>query len=738
METARTHFFSHREPQTDADLCVRVLLRYHGIEAAALRAIGPTMLDIYNVLSDAGLDVHGYEGSVATLQSVSGPSILHLRLSEDESRFVICFGYESGRFVIGDPGCGILLYSARDLARRWTSRALLAVGGPRGNEQRFKRFGVSFIPFGRARTLACAHTTQSHHVLSGAETEALLAACRFRTLDGHDARIHTHAVRHDRGPVSSVDSSTLTSWVEESLIISEAELRKAVVRLRTTDAGTPEPGRRITTIGIPTRERNGALARALRSYLTSARHHGPHPRFLIAGTPEPDGRTELEEDLDALRQEFGAEIVYLDVHTKERMAAHVASETGCRKDLVRFALLGDARFRSDYGANRNALLLATAGELCILVDDDTLPPDAVLPSFGSGIEVSSRFDPNDYWFDEPPWGSIPASDVDFVGLHQDMLGRHPRSVLGEYAGDDVSVEALESPLLELLKRPDAYIGLTFLGHEGDAGTATNGWRLFLEGQSLERLVAPGYQERVRRRTCGRTVIRRTISDGHFCAAMNLGLDNRQALPPFMPVGRNEDGVFSAALSATAPNCLRGFREGFVIRHAPLEFRSPFPAPIRFEGLKANDMLAMLIRELCAIGAYGSRASLKRLGRDLAELGRLEQGEFDAWVRSFVLRNLGLAVGEVEHGAAVRGSVCQELGADLSTYLRSMEAYVLRNDCDVPIDLDGTSAERRQRFRTLIRRYGELLTCWPDLMQCARTIQIDALVMAPNREESPMS
>ena len=62
----------------------------------------------------------------------------------------------------------------------------------------------------------------------------------------------------------------------------------------------------------------------------------------------------------------------------------------------------------------------------------------------------------------------------------------------------------------------------------------------------------------------RVVTRPTITDSGYCMALNLGLDNRHLLPPFLPVQRNQDGVFAAVLTLCGSGCT-GFLPWMVLR-----------------------------------------------------------------------------------------------------------------------------------------------------------------------------
>ena len=63
----------------------------------------------------------------------------------------------------------------------------------------------------------------------------------------------------------------------------------------------------------------------------------------------------------------------------------------------------------------------------------------------------------------------------------------------------------------------------------------------------------------------------TISVVARFAGMNIGIDNRSLLPPFLPVGRNEDGTFAMNLHLCVDDALVGHIPVAVL-HSPSDLR----------------------------------------------------------------------------------------------------------------------------------------------------------------------
>ena len=710
-------------------VCVAALLDHHGVDSDGIHVCGESMLDLYEALSDAGLHVRGYEGTLPGLRILEAPGILHWEDEEDgKGRFVVYYGFRSGKYVIGDPKRGIRRVGPPDLARHWKSCMLLYADGMaqhasvRPGAERYRCFDVEAVGLGSDRVLIRSRRTDTVSVLPAAEAEQLFRADRFRSIAVHERRIRRDYAGRGTG---SADSGTWRKWIEDGMLVAENAVREEVMCYGADGATLSDNRDGISAIGIPTRNRTGSVLAALRSYHANVSMHGRRVRFVVADSSCIPDQVRFASVLDALRNEVDIEVEHLDETWRANLIRMLAYETGCSPDILCFALQGHEACGTNYGANRNALLLATAGELSVQVDDDTRLPLFEGPDTRSGIALSSNADPNEYWFGACDWE--PAAEASFIEVHETLLGRPAVRLLEESSREDMVIDDLEPHLLRRL--PDAGIGLTFIGHTGDAGTWSNVSRLFLEGASLGRLARCGYTEGMRTREVGRLVARRTIGNGLFCLGMNVGIDNRQTIPPFMPVGRNEDGVFSATLEAVFPLLLRGFCEGYAIGHRPPRERTPFPAEIDFEGFRINDILTALIGEWGVSQPDRLPRRLRDLGDRLVAYGSLGQPDFDLACRSAVERSTGILMLHIEHALSGPAGSIPPMRADLGRLAGVLERFVTQPECNAPIDLTGDAAERRSRLRDLVGAYGTLVQHWSDIVLCARQVRMEEVGVA---------
>ena len=113
--------------------CLAMIIKYHGGRARQedLRNIsgttlqGTSLLGLYQAATKLNFTAKGYEATIDSLKSMNVPVILHVVKNHTMEHYVVCFGFEDGKFIIGDPGWGILKMSESELNAIWSSKTLL-------------------------------------------------------------------------------------------------------------------------------------------------------------------------------------------------------------------------------------------------------------------------------------------------------------------------------------------------------------------------------------------------------------------------------------------------------------------------------------------------------------------------------------------------------------------------------------------------------------------------------------
>ncbi len=480
----------------------------------------------------------------------------------------------------------------------------------------------------------------------------------------------------------------------------------------------------IATVGIPTRNRSDCLARCVESHLDSRQRHGRTNDYVIVDdSDDPHVRARNRDLLRALQARYGAPIYYAGPEQKARYAAALVEQCGLPREAVEFGLLNPDGCATATGGSRNVLLLHAVGDVLLQVDDDTLARSAPSPGARRGMAFSSRFDPTEFWFLQENEANVAEASggADLLGVHEQLLGRSPGDCLSA-AGADGDVDFDQAGAAFFRKRGTVLV--TAAGVAGDSGMGSSVSFLALDGESRARLLRSerDYRHSLAAHQVVRAVTRPTICDAAYCMALNLGLDNRQLLPPFMPVHRNQDGVFAALVRACLGHGFFGFLPWVVLHKPPTRRPSsliPWRDAIR---LRSGQVIQTVLRSIAFQPDPESPArNLRRLGIAVADLASLPQPEFDETVRLQVWAQMSRQASQLAAHLRQFGGQPDYWANDVRQLLAALAEELPNERYAIPSDLaDG------EHFRRLVLKLGQLLQAWPDLVEAARDLRARGL------------
>ncbi len=115
--------------------CLQSLVKYYdgNISLEKLREIsgttkqGTTLLGLFQGANQIGFTAQGNEADIEAISSYGKPLILHVLLNKQLQHYIVCYGFEKDRFIIGDPGRGIVYYSKAELDEIWNSKKCLTL-----------------------------------------------------------------------------------------------------------------------------------------------------------------------------------------------------------------------------------------------------------------------------------------------------------------------------------------------------------------------------------------------------------------------------------------------------------------------------------------------------------------------------------------------------------------------------------------------------------------------------------
>ena len=621
---------------------------------------------------------------------------------------------------------------------------------------RYCMFDVVVMPLGSSSVLVHSRRSEVAKVLSLAEARQLLACRSFATLQHHasawarqgglkaakkstaprttlakvahwTALLRSRTMEPQQGVDREIQSAEmqLAELAEEGFLLSEEELRTDIRALvgRGGEENSSFPG--IASIGIPTRGRPPILRRALQSYIENGRHRGKSTAFVVSDDTRRAFVQQQNKDVLRLVEKGGAEIRYIGRRQRMEYANVLAQQADVPFDVVRFALLGDERCAVTHGAPRNALLLHTTGEMCLQVDDDTVCSVAPVATGEEGLTLTSRSNLHEFWFfdnHEAARNAVHFTGENLCAIHERLLGKSLAHRLAETGGEEevVCIDEISPRFFKNMKGP-AGVVVTFTGTLGDSGAQSNWHVLFSQGSSYRRLTQTeaAYRTGMGTHQILKASTRPTISDGKYCMAATIGLDNRVLLPPFMPVQRNEDGVFGHVLRICFQYAYSGHLP-FAIVHDP-------PGQRRGEeqtlSLRTNDILIKML-ETCETQwtQADAAANLQKMGHFLIGVSNLSAADFMEMVRAVVTQSVGVRIQYAERRLAEHGGQPIYWAQDVQHHILASQQAVMQKAFFAPCDLPGSPEVRQALLQELMGQYGRLLVHWPTMVEAARALR----------------
>jgi hypothetical protein len=388
-----------------------------------------------------------------------------------------------------------------------------------------------------------------------------------------------------------------------------------------------------STLAIVTADRSAHLRRCTQSFLAHFKKHGHAVRLLVVdGSQRRECRNANRAALHECTAESPGRIDLIDAERLETILQRLGQAAGSAGG--RFLLTGGTT-----GANRNIALLATAGEDVLMVDDDVVCEPWQCEGQRDEVGLAGHSDPRHLAYFPARQDAIEAATpaaVDLLAAHGRLLGRTVDELAAchELAGlasacNHMTAAAAGQQVLR--------IRATFAGLAGDTGTYSPQTLLFSTGRWKAALsVQTTYDLAFRSRECHRIADAYAVTHDPQFMATCVALDNRAATPPFMPVGRNEDGVFGVMWTICDPTVAYAHVPYGVIHDSdrPSAWSRP-RNEAACETRISEALIAMLQSYAHGAMVNASADRMSVLGRWFEEIGTLRQDAF----RSLLTRAL---------------------------------------------------------------------------------------------------
>jgi len=476
----------------------------------------------------------------------------------------------------------------------------------------------------------------------------------------------------------------------------------------------------ITTVGVTTADRPEPLRRCLQSLTRQLRHRPDHARIIVVdGSKRPRNESLSRSIVKAIVSSTRCDIAFIG--RRERREIRDRLRDICSGDLVDFITTPGA------SGNRNIAILLSSGENILLVDDDVVCELWTLPSFRNAIDVCGHFERRHIEFFQTRLAArrgmarVTASLLDAHGL---LLGRSLES-LGASTSPRVDVRRACRFLVEgLAGLRNVVVRTTFSGLTGDAGASNPERLLFAKGKWKELLLSSRdvYDTAFKYREVRRVADRYLVTHDMACMGFCMGLANSSMPPPFLPTGRNEDGLFGLTLAAVDRTAVVGHVPYAVLHDSARASRYGQYAFVSATQTRMADLMIHLLnswRPSTKSVRPGQR--LSRLAEWFGDLADLDEPDLARTIVETVFqvreRELSLIAGALR----LESDYPAHWQRDLTRYRDTLMANLRRPEFFLPVELnrDQSVGRRYRAIRRFLRMSSASLAAWPTLWEETR-------------------
>jgi len=582
--------------------------------------------------------------------------------------------------------------------------------------ERYSRLHLARFPVGRGEDVISFPEAPEARILASPLAQILFDIQGFKTLEEHiEERVRKlSGFQRVVKPLAKASlRNVFLEFAKEGMI---TPLSQFLDQCRLW-AGPQEPPPPISTLSLVTCERVELLKRALLSYVNNGRQFERKPYFVVMDDSRtPQIAEQYRQELKGLGMAHQVTILYAGREEKKRFAEALTAK-GVPPKVVRFALFGVPQCGTTYGANCNAVLLHTVGELFFNADDDTIADIGSFPGLENGLELGRGYGPEEIRFYSDPHAaeeSASRESQDLLALHEQYLGRDVRQCLAklDHSGF-LGLDRLDPWGLTMLLQHRSTVAMTSSALLGDCGMTYPQPYLFLEGESRRRLLQSFDTYRhLESRQVALGVRRVTLDDANGFLFHAAAYDNRELLPPFFPVMRGSEFIFGQVLRLIGDGTWFA-RLPWLVRHDPPMRRKFSSSQFSLVPTRLVECFGALLETAGPVRfsqVYpGAQAVIHALGNHLIACGRLPQPEFQDLLRTSARRRWVRTIETVEKLLKKYGATPDFWAHDLRRYLQALRESLKGGQPPVPTDLaEANPKEALALFQRMTEDYGHLL------------------------------
>jgi len=504
------------------------------------------------------------------------------------------------------------------------------------------------------------------------------------------------------------------------LLISEGEINTAIRHIPRERS----PG--IAQLCWPTANRPGVLEQSILSFLDNLRRYDRSlPIMVMDNSTIAELQKTTRAMLSSLAAVEGVNISYAGTEEKQRFIKILSDEIsreGIDPKHLQFALQADVPAN---GANRNAVLLATLGEIIAVHDDDifcrcgrTEDFKAMLKLQHEDKDLKIRF----FEKEEDINSDIIPDEIDLIGEYEKYAGGTCAGIVSQWlkTGSEIDWEHSSPRLIYNLTQEKGTVLAAAFGRFGDAGSTR--YHALLNSRDIAVNFNTLSVHRYIYTLCSGMLMCYSPCYSIYRGGMftnDTSLDNRKLIPPFFPLFRNQDGLMGKVLYTCYPDDIF-LRIPYSLFHRRDKRYSFDRGELRKFFLLVSDYISMLIMRFRPSGTTDPEARMISLGRYLDEIGQMPAKEFTHYLRAVITVEVGRYCKRLEEKLEEFNYSPKFWAEDVEAHLKEVRRSIAGEGFFVPLELqdmqDPEAAQRR--LQELISGFGKLLTVWPGIREAA--------------------
>jgi hypothetical protein len=405
------------------------------------------------------------------------------------------------------------------------------------------------------------------------EVYASLVRCnQFKTIAQHSAAIIE--INPGMQDQQSAIQKVFQQMLDTGMMVSA---KKICDSLKTRDGARREENENAApVVAIITWERPQALERLLDSIVVNCDTRKLHRLYVIDDSRKTENINKNKALVEKFASGMETGVQYFGPDEQQSLLDELAKRLPHHENDIRF-LADQSRWREHWtaGLNRNLALLLSCGHRLVMMDDDSVCDVYDPPHPKANITFSDDPREADFFGSEQDWAYLHQPiNPDPIDRHMQCLGlsfSEALNVLGQNHLKPAGLGNATALLISELK-PGSPVLMTECGSLGCPGTTSNTWLPNMAPNSLKQVLSS-----VEKTT--QALEKRKAWSGrnhpHFAPRPNMsqitGFDNRQMLPPYLPIMRAQDRLFGNMLDFIFPSSVT-LDYPWAIPHLPIPER----------------------------------------------------------------------------------------------------------------------------------------------------------------------